>query len=1556
MNHIYRSIWNEKTGTFVAVSENTKTGGKKASTVASVVAGAGFALKALAVSLMLAFGSHSYALPANGTVVAGSATITGSTSNMTINQSSQNAVLNWQSFNIGTGEAVRFVQPNSNSVALNRVLGADATSILGTLSANGKVFIVNPNGILFGKGASVNVGGLVASTRNIADSDFMAGNYKFAGTGNGSILNQGTINADGGYVALLGANVSNEGVIAARLGTVALAAGNAVTLDVAGDGLLNVSVDQGAVNALVQNGGMIQADGGHVLLTAQAAGDLLHTVVNNTGVIQAQTIENHDGVIKLLGDMQSGTVNVGGKLDASAPTTGNGGFIETSAAHVKIADDTRVTTAAAQGLTGSWLIDPTDYTIAASGGDITGAALSTNLGSTGITILSTSGGSGTSGNVNVNDTVTWSANKLTLNAQNNININTAMNASGTASLALQYGQGAVAAGNTSAVNVNAPINLPAGNNFSTKQGSDGSVKAYTVITSLGAQGSTTTTDLQGMNGNLAGNYVLGTNIDAATTSGWNSGAGFAPVVGSQLVTMGGFTFTQLLPFTGIFDGLGHTISGLTINQPTVSNVGMFGLTNSTGLIRNVGLVGGSVTGAWTTGALVAENHGSINNSFATGSVTANSANSLYIGGLVGSNFGSISDSYATGTVSGQRSVGGLVGTNGTQGGSSIGSITRSYSTGAVTAGTYNSGGLAGNNEAGSSIIDSYATGAVSGGKNNAGGLVGQNYGSISTSYATGAVTDIEGYVGGLVGSNGYSTGSITLSYSSGAVSGGNHLGGLAGANFGQASAISNSYWNKDTSGQATSGGGTGLTSVQMQTGSNFAGFNFTTAPGGAGNNWVMVDVDGTLNNAGGALGATRPMLASEYSTRINNAHQLQLMAMDMAANYTLAQNINAAATGTANNAWSGSTFIPIGISTFNTFTGVFDGLGHTINGLTINRSGTDYTGLFRLLRGTVRNIGLVGGSTVGGQFTGALVGRNYGTISNSYATGTVSGTGNVGGLVGLSNSGTISDSHATGAVTGTSNSVGGLAGGSYGTMSNSYATGKVSGHNFVGGLVGAANGNGINTSYATGAVSGSTYVGGLVGYNAATTSNSYASGTVSGTDAVGGLVGYNNGTISKTYATGAVTGSTRVGGLVGLNLGTSNNSFWDTATTGQASSAGGGKGMSTNDMQLQANFTSATAANGNANPAWDMANTWLMVDGQTSPLLRSLMTALTITANNATKTYDGTTYSGANGVTYSITPNQDLLLGSLSYMGNAQGAVNAGSYTIAASGLYSTSQQGYLITYVDGALTVNKAVLTATLHAADKTYDGTTAAPASLTIDSGLVGGETVNATGSATFNTKDVASANLVTVNSISLANGTGLASNYSLAAGQTAAASITPAGLVISGITAANKAYDGTTAASIDTSAARYAGLVHGDAVAVSATGVFDNKNAGTGKTVALTSHYLGADTGNYVITDQATTTADITATTADNPPPIIDSTKTQQAVMNAIADASVMQTSPALGPEDRGAAPAHAWGGTSAAILPVGLSGPGNLSGLNVTLVGAGIKLPSDMNGTDTVDGNK
>ncbi len=434
MNRIYRLIWSSKIGALVVVSENAKsavkTGSSRRSMTGTVLR---LILSALAIPLVMSYGTNVSALPVGGVVTAGNGGISSSGAGTTITQTTPNMVINWQSFNIGRTETVRFVQPGSSSVALNRVVGENPSSIFGTLSANGKVFLLNPNGILFGQGASVNVGGLVASTLGITDSNFMAGNYTFVGNSSGVILNQGSVNADGGFVALLGATVSNEGVISAKLGTVALAVGNAVTLDLAGDGLLNVTVNQGAVNALAQNGGVILANGGNVLMTARSAGELLPGVVNNTGVIYAQTIENHNGTIRLMGDMQNGTVKVGGTLDASAPEGGNGGFIETSAAHVKVADNATITTRSAQGASGNWLIDPQDFTIG-TGGDIAGSTLSGNLVTSNITILSTAGAVSGNGDINVNEAVTWTPTPnpttLTLNGVRNVNVNAAITATG----------------------------------------------------------------------------------------------------------------------------------------------------------------------------------------------------------------------------------------------------------------------------------------------------------------------------------------------------------------------------------------------------------------------------------------------------------------------------------------------------------------------------------------------------------------------------------------------------------------------------------------------------------------------------------------------------------------------------------------------------------------------------------------------------------------------------------------------------------------------------------------------------------------------------------------------------------------------------------------------------------------------------------------------------------------------------------------------------------------------------------------------------------------------
>ena len=296
--------------------------------------------------------------PDGGEVVAGSATISNpSLATTVINQSSARAAINWQNFSIGSSEYVQFIQPGSSSVALNRVVGGDPSSILGSLTANGQVFLVNPAGVYFGRGAVLDVGGLVATTMAIDTDDFMTGNYVFnrdlASPTTANVVNEGIIAArEGGYVVLSGDYVENSGVIDARLGTVALAAGAGMTLDITGNDLINFTVDAAALSSLagVDNSGDLYADGGRVIMTAEVAGTLVNAAVNNSGRVQAQGIVEQDGAIYLVAN--GGDVENSGILDASGPS-GDGGFIRVRSDHdVTLTSTSEIDASGADGVGG----------------------------------------------------------------------------------------------------------------------------------------------------------------------------------------------------------------------------------------------------------------------------------------------------------------------------------------------------------------------------------------------------------------------------------------------------------------------------------------------------------------------------------------------------------------------------------------------------------------------------------------------------------------------------------------------------------------------------------------------------------------------------------------------------------------------------------------------------------------------------------------------------------------------------------------------------------------------------------------------------------------------------------------------------------------------------------------------------------------------------------------------------------------------------------------------------------------------------------------------------
>lgn len=1678
LNRAYRVVFNAALGAMVAVPETVRS--HAGGTTRGIAASAGLFL-ALAGPGAWAQGVASNALPQDGKVAAGQVTIDSPRNNhLRIEQASERAIVNWKSFDVGSEASVRFVQPSAAAVILNRVQSAPGSQILGSLDANARVYLVNPAGILFGPKSQVNVGGLTASTLGIRDDDFLQGRDRFTADGvAGSVVNQGRIAVTpGGRIALIGTRVENAGQILAPNGQVVLAAGRQATLAIGANGHLQVEVDAAQVGTLVANGGLVQADGGQVILTAQGAGALASSVVSNTGTLQARTIDGTSGRILLLADMGSGRVEAGGTLDASAPNGADGGFIETSAARVKIAPDLKVTTAAAQGRTGTWLVDPPDYTIAATGGDMTGAQLSAFLATSNMVILSSSGANAAgNGDIHVNDAVSWSANTLTLTAARDININAVMTASGTSALALNpattnggstgVGGGTVKVG-LGPTGFRGRVDFPgrSGTGFLTINGF-----GYTVINALGSAGSTTGTDLQGINGALGGRYALGSDIDASPTAGWNLGGDAArPTVHLGFAPIGGTA-----SFTGTFEGLGHTIDGLTIDRGNENHVGLFSTTSGT--IRNVGMTGGRVRAdlnyslAYRVGALAGVSSGTIVNTFGTTEV-----NGRYnVGGLVGllDVGGRVIGSRASSTVTGTQRIGGLVGSVGRNTSTTNPSIAGSHASGTVTGEDFSNavGGLAGFNDgfitASSADATVYGLGGVGGlvgdnnrritlshaggsvtGEQSVGGLAGFNYnsGRILNTYSVAAVQNVPmgccgvSNTGGLVGYN--LGGQINNSYAAGPVTGGGAIGGLVG--YLNGGSVVNSFWNIDSSGMSSSDGGTGLTAAQMTQASSFTGWSITAAGGGAptvlwriyegqtapllrafltpltvlpahdgtgtplanagayslpvgadasrifgaagdaltlsstgtaGNYRASVDLSGLYSNQAGydilaaprivatpgsaagdvrldnpvtwtggtvhitatnnvdlngqALSGTNGTLTFDAGNQIVNAGSVGVNLFELqdgtwnqvattlpafsatdfrisggtflraqggdgsqAAPYQLAdiygvQGVASAgmgdkahvlvadidATGTATwNAAAG--FAPITLDAG----GSFDGQGHTIAGLRINRPLEGGVGLFSYNHGTVANLGLVGGEVTGHSDVGAIAGWSGGLLENVYSTATVAGTNWLGGLVGV-NVGQLLDSHATGTVTGTgtvSNIAGGLAGSNFGVIARSHATGEVSAiQNHAGGLVGENEGT-IEDSYATGNATAEVYgagglvgrhlagsivrsyatgrseakvdrAGGLVGHHFGAIADSYATGDVTGGGNVGALVGYagNGSSVTNSYATGAVSGDLPVGGLVGAResaAATVTGSYWDTATSGQSASAGG-TGRTTAQMQAQSTFT-----------GWDFGGTWVQYEGHTSPLLRAFLTPLTVTANDATKIYDGQSYDGAAGLGYSFAPDMTKLLGTPSY---ASG-INAGTHAIAAGGLYS-HQQGYLIDFVPGTLTISRRPLALTNLAPDKVYDGTNVAPLTGGTLAGLVAGETLGYSASGTFADKNAGTGKPVAVTGTTLSDGTGLASNYTITDPTAITGTIRPRTLNVTaaGVT---RTYDGTTAATVDLGDDR----LGSDVLTFTSSASYADKNVGTGKAVSVTGIAItgGADAGNYLVGNTtAATTAGIT-----------------------------------------------------------------------------------------------
>ena len=851
------------------------------------------------------------ALPSGGSVVGGSATLDYGDARLDVYQGTDRLIIDWDSFNIGKNATTQFHQPGSGSIAVNRVTGGiDPTMILGRLIANGQVIVLDPNGVIFGHDSVIDVGGIIASTGKINDHAFMGGSPTLEITGadtGGAIINHGSITvAQAGIAAFVAPTIQNSGVIKAKLGKISLASGDTATLDLYGDGLVEIAVDGAAGKALIENTGTLSAEGGTVLMSAKAAGDAVNGLVNLDGVVNVSSVSAVGGKIVVNG----GNINVAdtGMLDASGTqggsvelcadaktyvagsifaSGGNGGFIETSAIDtVDIADTAAIDTGG-----GTWLIDPTDFTIADSGGNITTAALAAQLAANNITIETASAGAD-AGDIFVNDALNWTgANTLTLSAHRNISVNQAITNTTGGSLLLRAdkegsGTGTVTFGGSGSVTLSGggradlyynPTAYTTATDYSGNI--TGTYTAWMLVNNVN--------QLQAMNTNLAGAYALGKDIDASDTATWNAGAGFAPIGDNS-------TSSNASRFRGSLDGLGHTITGLTIDRSATDYVGLFGYTSGP-TIRNVGLVGGSIIGSSYVGGLVGQiisggtitnnyvtatvsgvgrvgglvggnNGGTITGSYAIGAVTGTGE---YVGGLAGwsSSGGTITNSYATGMVIGESQIGGLVGGN-------AGSVASSYATGTVSGSGSNIGGLVGLGDGGSTATGSHATGAVSGSGNYVGGLIGNSSGAVISSYAMGAVSG-DSIVGGLLGSNG---GAVSGSYATGTVSGSGSVGGLVGGNVG-GSSVTSSYATGAVSGSGDYVGGlTGSNSSTATIASSYAtgtvagGGNvggLTGSNGGAvTNTYSTGTVSGSANYVGGLAGrnVSTGTITSSYST------------------------------------------------------------------------------------------------------------------------------------------------------------------------------------------------------------------------------------------------------------------------------------------------------------------------------------------------------------------------------------------------------------------------------------------------------------------------------------------------------------------------------------------------------------------------------------------------------------------------------------------------------------------------------------------------------------------
>lgn len=1019
MNKTYNLVWNAIQQAWVVTSELGKAR-KKVKNIKTVSTIAAFGTAILCSTAVYADPAPR-ALPSLNNIASGAATLATATGSLTVNQTTDKLIANWNSFDVGVNSKVTFIQPNTSSIALNRVSGSAPSEIFGRVLANGQLILVNPAGLTFGAASQVNAASVIASTLDITDANFLADTLQFdRGTATGTINNQGILLANEGNTYVFASNINNSGTIRAKAGNVNIANGNRLTVNSsAGTATLNqVSGIAGVISStgIMRGDRLTTTDKGKIYLIGDRA--RTGSVVNLAGEITSTGNDIKGKAINVTGDT---VVNASTNLNAINSININGALsVSGNNRLISLTHSTTGTDGLSFGENGKismpgnairYRVNNNYYTLIKTLAELQaiGSNATTLAGqyvlandidasSTATTSFNPIGSSSTTGFSGVLDGLGNSINNLTVNKpikdevgligfnqfgslKNIVLTNTAVTGQ-------NYVGGLI--GRNGLDNSTHGSSVISGNRVS------GSVTGKQYVGGLVGSNSTYNTDTASIVGNtttttVSGRYNIGGLVGYANIYGTSTfnllsntvhGNTMASALNEDKAYIGGLV-GQLYSQYGATSNIRNNTSSGNVTSPRTTNYIAGGIGYISNYDASLNLENNTINGLVSaisssnyTGGLI----GGLNNSGSTASsspiVISNNSSSAtvdagsYVGGLIGqiqgSSQASISGNTSSGNISGQTRVGGLIGDS-----SSNTIIDNNHATGNIS-GNSNVGGLIGSNYD-STIASSDATGDVMlTGSNGSflGGLVGYNYGvsHISNSYATGSVETINGadsasYVGGLAGLN-YSA-NISNSYATGAVSGSSNVGGLVGDN--SASTISQSHANGNV--LVSSGNAGGLVG-NLQGASSIS------------NSYATGSVTSSTGN-GSAFGG---LVGSNAQSAINNSYA--------------SGNVNAGINGSSVGGLVGN------LTTYGN-------LNFDSNFATGNVSGGYYTGglygnIYNYNNATVRfSNSYSKGNVNGAYYSGGLVGYYYNDsgklyLTNTYANGQVTGNDPtyIGGLIG----------------------------------------------------------------------------------------------------------------------------------------------------------------------------------------------------------------------------------------------------------------------------------------------------------------------------------------------------------------------------------------------------------------------------------------------------------------------------------------------------------------------------------------------------------------------------